>query len=240
MVNSFGKQVLTILLMIMFFMISVVLCLAGTTPGPLFRGDESRPADAIILFDGKDLSNWVIAGTDQPAKWLVRDGYMEVRGGTICTRQRFGDHQLHIEFWLPDMPNAQGQGKANSGVYLQSRYEIQVLDSYGKTRPDAGDCGAYYGMAPPAVNAARPPEHWQSYDIIFHAAKFDAQGNMTVRPRITVFWNGVLIHDNYEIPHPNGGGFDYDEKKPGPLLLQDHGCRVRYRNIWVRLLNTPK
>jgi len=199
----------------------------------LFVGDETKPADAIVLFDGKDLSNWIRAGSDNPATWKVENGYMQADGANICSKQRFKDCQLHVEFWLPLMAEAHGQARANSGVYLNGIYEIQVLDSYG-LKSGEGDCGAIYGMAAPLVNACRPPEHWQSYDVIFHAAKFDDKGNKVKNARITVFQNGVLIHDNFEMPGPNGGGLGIGENEAGPVLLQYHGCPVRYRNIWVR------
>ncbi len=218
--------------------VSMVLIICGAAVAqPLFQGDEKIPADAIVLFDGKDLSKWVQCGTENPVGWTLTGGYTEVKPGTgsICTKQKFTDVQLHVEFWLPLMANAQGQARANSGVYLQGRYEIQVLDSYG-LKSEAGDCGGVYGVAAPLVNACRPPETWQSYDIVFHAPKFDAQGNMTSKPRAIVFQNGVLIQENTEWPSPGAGGMDAETKTAGPIMLQDHGNLVRYRNVWVRPL----
>ena len=207
------------------------------TAAPLFKGSEKIPADAIVLFDGKDLSKWVQCGTENPVGWTLRDGYVEVKPGTgyMCTKQEFTDVQLHLEFWLPLMADAKGQARANSGVYLQGRYEIQVLDSYG-LKSEAGDCGGVYGVAAPLVKACRPPETWQSFDIVFHAPKFDAQGKQTSKARATVFQNGVLIHENTEWPEPGRAALDNDSKLPGPISLQDHSCLVRYRNIWVRPL----
>ena len=200
----------------------------------LFKGSESVPADAVMLFDGKDLSGWVSAGSDKPAGWKVEKGYMEVNGtGNIATKRSFKDFQLHIEFWLPLMGDAAGQGRGNSGVYLQGLYEVQVLDSHGLTST-WGDCGGIYGVAVPLTNACRPADLWQTFDIVFHASKFDAQGNKTAGARLTVLQNGVLIHDNVEVPGPTAAGMALDPKTAGPLMLQDHGCKVRYRNIWAR------
>lgn len=204
----------------------------------LFTGDETRPADAVVLFDGSNLSEWVKAGSGEPAKWKVEHGYMEVvpGSGNICTKKEFGDCQLHVEFWLPLMADAKGQARANSGIYLQGKFEVQVLDSYG-LKSQNNDCGAIYGIAAPLVNACRPPEHWQTYDIIFRAPKFDAKGKKTSKARLTVFQNNVLIHDNVEVPNTTSAGINNEKGALGPLMLQDHGNPVRYRNIWLRPLN---
>jgi len=202
----------------------------------LFSGNEARPSDAIVLFDGKDLSAWVYIENGRPADWKVEHGYMEVRGGSIRTKQEFTDCQLHVEFWLPLMADAKGQKRANSGVYLQGKYEIQVLDSYGLRSGDV-DCGAIYEVAPPMVNACRPPKQWQSYDAIFHAPRFDDKGNQISKARMTVFHNGVLIHENVEVPGPTVAAMPGPVTDRGPLMLQDHGCPVRYRNVWIRPLS---
>lgn len=204
---------------------------------PLFKGAEKVPADAVALFDGTDLSKWVQCGTDKASAWKVEKGYVEVKPGAgyLCSKQKFTDCQLHVEFWLPLMADAKGQARANSGVYLQGRYEIQVLDSYG-LKSESGDCGGVYGIAAPLVNACRPPVTWQSYDIVFHAPKFDADGKQTSKARATVLQNGVLIQENTEWPEPGKASLDSDAKSPGPLSLQDHGNLVRYRNIWARPL----
>jgi hypothetical protein len=202
----------------------------------LFKGSEGTPADAIMLFDGKDLSGWVSAGTEKPAGWKVEKGYVKVNGtGNIASKRSFKDFQLHLEFWLPLMAKATGQARANSGVYLQGLYEVQVLDSYGLASTWS-DCGGIYGVAVPLVNACRPPEQWQTYDVVFHAPKFDAQGNKASNARVTVLQNGILIHDNVEIPAPTLANLGNDPKAAGPLMLQDHGNAVRYRNIWIRVL----
>lgn len=192
-----------------------------------------RPSrHATMLFDGRDLSGW-LARKDGEAKWKIKDGYMEVAPGTgdIYSKQEYGDFQLHVEFWLPLMADKKGQARANSGVYLQGRYEVQVLDSYGLDSQD-NDCGGIYKIAKPLVNACHKPEQWQSYDIAFRAARF-ADGKLKETARATVFHNAVMIHNNIEIPIPTGGAVNVDMAKPGPILLQDHGDLVRYRNLWI-------
>jgi len=214
------------------------LCLALSASGqPLFNGAEPRPADAVVLFDGKDLSAWASAHSGEAAGWKVENGYMEVRPGSgdIATKEKFKDFQLHVEFWLPLMADAHGQARANSGVYMQGRYEIQVLDSYG-LKSEMGDCGAIYDVSAPLVNASRPPKVWQTYDVVFHGPRFDEKGNETEPARMTVFQNGVLIQDNVAVPGPTTASVHGGERGSGPILLQDHGCRVRYRNVWIRAL----
>lgn len=194
-------------------------------PGPFLR---LAPGNAVVLFDGKDLSKWTSGG--QPVAWTVADGAMTVTRGTINSTETFQDAYVHLEFKIPYMPDARGQGRGNSGVFLQGRYEIQVLDSYGFEKPGKGDCGAVYGQYAPLANACRPPLQWQSFDIIFRAPRFDAAGAMTAKPRVTVFQNGAIIQNNVEIA-PDGGG-NPSLATPGPLGLQDHHCPVSYRNIW--------
>jgi hypothetical protein len=220
----------------MYIVLICLLIACAANAQPLFNGSEKRPADAIVLFDGKDLSGWN-GGLDGKPGWKVDDGYMEVVPGTgdIYTKQSFGDCQLHIEFWLPLMADAKGQGRANSGVFLQALYEIQVLDSYG-LKSGTGDCGAIYSIYPPMVNACRPPKQWQSYDVFFHAPKFDDKGNKISNARMSVLQNGVWIHEYAEVMNPTASPIGHDEKLPGPIVLQDHGCLVRYRNVWVRPL----
>lgn len=187
------------------------------------------PAGATVLFDGRDLSGWIKADKS-PADWPVADGVMTVGKGNILTSAQLGDFKLHLEFNVPYMPDKKGQARGNSGVYLQGRYELQVLDSYG-LEPQDNDCGAIYKQIVPAVNACKPPLQWQTYDITFHAPKFE-DGKATKKARLTVVQNGITIIDDKEIS-PTPGGIASDEAKTGPLLLQDHNDPVQYRNIWA-------
>ena len=212
---------------------------AIVTPGaPQHVG--AAPSDAIILFNGADLSNWR-AMDGGPAKWIVKEDYMEsVRGaGYIRTLRGFGDCQLHIEFMTPTPPRGKSQGRGNSGVFLMGRYEVQVLDSYDNLTYADGQCSAIYGQYPPQVNVCRKPGEWQTFDIIFKAPRFDENGDLLQPARITVLQNGVLTQDNVEIKGPTNwcSRLPYTWH-PGklPLALQDHGNPVRYRNIWVREL----
>lgn len=208
-------------------------------PGP-YVADNSRPSDAVVLFDGRDLSQWRDA-KDRPAQWIVKDGYFVVKAGTgtMHTAQSFGDAQLHIEWSTPTPATGEGQERGNSGVFLQGLYEVQVLDSYrAKTYPD-GQAGAVYGQFPPLVNVSRPPGQWNVYDIIFHRPHFDAAGKVTSPARLTVFMNGVLIQDNVSLSGPTANMVRPPyTKTPAqlPLGLQDHGFPVRYRNVWIREL----
>jgi hypothetical protein len=198
-------------------------------PGP-------PPSDAIILFDGKDLSQWKSQDGGE-AKWkLLDDGSMEVRGGSIMTRQEFGDCQLHIEWATPTEVKGDGQGRGNSGVYFQGRYEIQVLDSYNnKTYPN-GQAASFYAHAAPLVNASRKPGEWQSYDIIFHAPKQGEDGK-TVPGSFTVLHNGILVQDHIPVKGDATTAALFKGVTPkGPIVLQDHRNPVRYRNIWLRPL----
>jgi hypothetical protein len=207
------------------------------TPG---KTNADPPSDAIVLFGGKDLSHWRGQG-GSPAKWTIRDGYVEVAPGTgdIATADKFGDVQLHIEWATPAVPKGEGQERGNSGVFLMDRYEIQVLDSYENRTYYHGQAGSVYKQWAPLVNASRKPGEWQAYDIVFHAPKFDEQGKVIDRARVTVFHNGVLIQNNVEIY-----GLTYNDRPAlyiahspqESLRLQDHGNPVRYRNIWIRRL----
>jgi hypothetical protein len=210
-------------------------------PKPIDAGPiGGPPGDAIVLFNGRDLSQWQSANGGD-AKWLVKDAYMEVapRTGDIVSRAEFGDMQLHVEWATPAVVKGDGQGRGNSGVFLQGRYEVQVLDSFNNTTYFHGQAGAVYKQYPPLVNASRKPGEWQTYDIIYHAPKFDEGGNVLKKARVTVLHNGVLIQDDVEIL----GSTTHEEVQPtyskhgkAPLRLQDHGNPVRYRNIWVRPL----
>ena len=201
---------------------------------PALAGDKPAepPEDAVVLFDGKDLSKWQKAGGGD-AKWkLVDGGAMEVAMGDIITKEKFRDLKLHVEFMPPHMPDATGQARGNSGVFIMDNYEVQVLDSHGKEKLEVGDCAALYGKKAPDKNAAKPPGQWQTYDIEFKAPKFDAAGKKTANARITVYWNGEKVHDNVELEGPLPGG-PGETPAGGGIRLQDHGNPVRYRNIWV-------
>jgi len=202
------------------------------TPGT----NGSPPSDAIVLFDGGDLAAWrsVDGG---PAKWKIEDGVLVMNGGNIMTKEEFGDVQLHVEWTSPTKIEGEGQGRGNSGVYLQGRYEIQVLDSYqNKTYPN-GQAGAFYGHSAPLVNASRKPGEWQAYDIIFHAPKPGPDGRV-MPGSFTVFHNGVLIQDHIPVKGEATTSAQFSGAVPkGPLLLQDHKNPVRFRNIWLRKLD---
>jgi hypothetical protein len=193
----------------------------------------------VVLFDGKNLDNWTKRNGKAAATWkLVPGGAMEVKGGDIITKQRFGGKfKLHVEFRVPYMPKQKGQGRGNSGVYVQGRYEVQVLDSYGLKSRD-NDCGGIYGVAAPKVNACKAPTVWQSYDITFTAAK-TRDGKIVEPARITVHHNGTLIHDDVKINKElttagmSSKELGGDPGTPGPVLLQDHGNPVQFRNIWL-------
>jgi len=208
-------------------------------PGPE-RPPVPPPSDAIVLFDGKDLTHWR-SQDGTPAKWVVRDGYAEVAAGTgsIITAQGFGDVQLHLEWATPSPPKGTGQERGNSGVILMTHYEIQVLDSYRNETYADGQAGAVYGQTPPLVNASRPPGQWQTYDIVFHRPRFAADGTVRDSARVTVLHNGVLVQDNTIITgwtvHAARAHYEAHADRL-PLLLQDHGNPTRYRDIWVREL----
>ncbi|MGH7701042.1 MAG: 3-keto-disaccharide hydrolase [Gemmatimonadales bacterium] len=206
-------------------------------PG-LVRPAVAPPSDAIVLFDGTGLGEWEAADSGL-ARWLVRDGYLQVTGGTgsIRTRRAFGDVQLHIEWAAPAPPRGDGQNRGNSGVFLMSHYEVQVLDSYDNVTYADGQAAALYGQTPPLVNACRPPGAWQTYDIVFRRPRFGADGRVREPARVTVFHNGVLMHDNVAFTgrtvHAQAARYQPHADRL-PLTLQDHGDPVRFRNIWIR------
>jgi hypothetical protein len=201
------------------------------------------PSDAIVLFDGKDLSQWVSAKDGGSAKWKVKNGYMEVvkETGDIQTKKPFGNCQLHIEWASPVEVKDKSQGRGNSGIFLMKHYEVQVLDSYGNKTYADGQTAAIYAQNPPMVNACRKPGKWQSYDIIFHRPVF--KNKKVVKPgTITVLHNGVLVQDNWQIEGRTAWKTRAKYKPHAdklPIKLQDHGNPVRYRNIWVRELPEP-
>ncbi len=207
------------------------------TPG---QTPQDAPSDAMVLFNGTDLSKWCSAGDGLDAKWKVAEGYMEVtaKGGDIQTRDSFGSCQLHVEWRTPDEVKGDSQGRGNSGIFLMSKYELQVLDCFENPTYADGQAGAIYGQNPPLVNAVKKPGEWQTYDVIFHAPKFE--GDKTVKPgTITVLLNGVLVQDHWEIKgttfHKVEARYEPHADKM-PLKLQDHGNPMRFRNIWIRPL----
>jgi len=179
---------------------------------------------------------WINANVppDNRVKWPIVDGAMEIKAGAgnIVTKDKFKDFTLHVEFRTAFMPEARGQGRGNSGVYLQGRYEIQVLDSYGLEGKD-NECGGIYQVGAPMVNMCLPPLQWQTYDITFQAPRFDASGNKTEDAVVTVVHNGVTIHDRRKLPAPTGGAIDANVAEPGGIYLQDHGNPVQFRNLWL-------
>jgi len=198
------------------------------TPGT----DHGPPSDAIVLFDGKDLSQW--EGGD---KWLVQDGAAIANEDGIKTKEGFGDCQLHLEFAAPEVIEGEGQGRGNSGIYLQGRYEVQVLDSWENPTYFDGQCGAIYKQHPPLVNASKKPGEWQTYDIIFVAPRFNPDGSLQSRATVTVLHNGVLVQNHWEIlgetlftqpPMYHAHGLRE------PISIQFHGNPVKFRNIWIR------
>jgi hypothetical protein len=204
------------------------------------------PSDAIVLFDGKDLSKWQQQGRGAERgkfvapKWKVENGYFEIvpKTGDLITKEGFGDAQYHVEWASPAKPCGGSQLRGNSGFILMSRYEIQVLDSWDNLTYADGQAAAIYGQWPPMVNASRKPGEWQSYDIAFEAPRFE-NGKLVKPPYVTVFHNGVLVHHHQEITGPMAHKVNRPFEAHGleaPLLLQDHDTPVRYRNIWVRKL----
>ncbi|HEY3788074.1 MAG TPA: DUF1080 domain-containing protein [Urbifossiella sp.] len=190
------------------------------------------PADAIILFDGKDLSQW-----KNGDKWEVKDGFAIVQKSDIITKESFGDYQLHVEFATPEKVSGSGQGRGNSGIFLANRYEVQVLDSYDNKTYFDGQCAGLYKQQPPMANVCRKPDEWQTYDIIFESPRFEEDGRVRKPGIVTVIQNGVVVQNHFELQ----GNTYYDrpakyEKHPlkEPIRLQNHGNPVRYRNIWLR------
>ena len=185
---------------------------------------QKPPAGAVVLFDGKSAKGW------KNGK-ITEDGLL-MQGTT--SEKTFGSHSLHIEFRLPYQPEDRGQGRGNSGIYFQGRYEVQMLDSFGLSG-EQNECGGIYSVAKPDVNMCLPPLAWQTYDAEFTAAKYDKNGELVANPRITVKHNGVLIHDDVELPGKRNTTAAPLKAGPelGPVYLQNHGNPVRYRNIWV-------
>ena len=206
--------------------IALVACAAAAhADEAVLKPGTEKPAHAIVLFDGASAENF-------SPQWPVQDGAMVSEKSDSSTKAKFTDYELHLEFNEPVLgPEFKGQDRGNSGVYQQGRYELQVLDSYHNETYADGACAAVYGVKAPLKNAAKPPGEWQTYDITFHAAKYK-DGKKVENAHITVYWNGELVQDNTEIPHPTGGGAK-EEDTPGPIRLQYHHHSVKFRNIWI-------
>ncbi len=181
------------------------------------------PESAVVLFDGKGVNRFPNSRVDAEIGALMEG---------VTSEDTFGDCTVHVEFMLPYMPEARGQGRGNSGLYLQGRYEVQMLDSFALDGKD-NECGGLYRIAVPKVNMCLPPLTWQTYDVDFTAAKYDAEGKKTAKAKITVKHNGILIHEDQELPDSTTSAPKKEENTPGPIHLQNHGNPVRYRNIWV-------
>lgn len=218
----------------------LTIALAASAASAQKAPSPRAPRGAVILFNGKDASLWQHLD-GRPVQWIVANGVMEVKPGTgnIVTKEQFQDFQLHLEFREPLMPDAHDQARGNSGLYLQGRYEIQILDSYHNPTYKYGGCGAIYGIKDPDKDVCKPPLQWQTYDVFFRAARFNPNGSVKELPRVTVYWNGVKVHDNVEIPHGTTAGLGSELATKGPIMLQDHGCPVQFRNIWIVPGKTP-
>jgi len=205
------------------------------TPGE-FSQNAQPPSDAVVLFDGKDLSHWRDRDGNPPP-WKIEDGVMISQKTDIVTTNQFGDIQLHLEFREPNSNDREGQGRGNSGIFLMGKYEIQVLDCYkNKTYAD-GTTGAIYGQHPPLANACRPPNEWQTYDIIFNVPHFDTGGKLLSLGYATVTFNGVVVQNHQAIRGNTSwrSPGSYTPVGPtGPIALQYHNNSVSFRNIWVR------
>jgi hypothetical protein len=219
-----------------------ILALLAPLFRPVLLDDPPSPTDstlgakppqgAIVLYEGGALKGWTAKDGTTAAGWTASPTHFTVKpgAGDIRTEKTFGDQTLHIEFNCPLMPEAKGQARGNSGVYLAGVYEVQVLDSYG-LQPSKNDCGAIYNQVAPKVNACKPPLQWQTYDITFRKARLQ-DGEVVEKARVTVVQNGIPIIEDAEID-PTPGGVSMEAGQDGPLLLQDHGNEVEFRNIWV-------
>ena len=207
-------------------------------PGAKFSQEANAPADAVVLFAGKDFSKW--KGQKGDVQWKIENGYMETTStGVIRTKDEFGDFQMHIEFATPAKVEGKGQGRGNNGVNIYGRYEIQILDSYNNETYADGQASAIYGQTPPLVNASKPPGEWQTYDIIWESPRWDESGKLVKKAYVSVLHNGVVVHHRRELMgrtnHRSIG--EYRQHPPkGYIELYEHGNPVRFRNIWIRPL----
>ena len=216
------------------------------TPGEFSTQDRpgTPPSDAVVLFDGHDLSHW--RGEKGEPQWLVNAGVLEIKphSGSIATKESFGDCQLHIEWQTPPEVKGAGQARGNSGVFLMSLFEVQVLDTHENRTYADGMAGSIYGQYPPIVNAAGPAGQWQVYDILFRRPRVNANGTIATPAIMTVLFNGVVVQDHMKLIGPTNHHILATWQPPipttGPLMLQDHGAVVRYRNIWIRNLPEEK
>ena len=211
--------------------------LSVTCLGPVMAADNilkpgEAPAHSKSLFDGGDESDWVVFGSKDPADWPIKEGVMVSDKHDIATKAKFKSFQLHLEFNEPSLgPEFTSQNRGNSGVFLQGRYELQILDSYHNETNPKGECAAIYNLKSPLKNMARKPGEWQTYDITFHAAKFDGDKKVA-NAHVTVYWNGELVQDETEIPGPTPSGAK-ETADGGPIRLQFHHHSVKFRNIWI-------
>ncbi len=190
--------------------------------------------EKVYLFDGTDLSGWKSRWSGNTPDWKVEDGIATVGHEDIVSDYQFSDAHIHVEFRIPDMPDCTGQAKGNSGVYVHGCYEIQVLESYGIENPHNDDCSGIYSIQAPLCNACLPAEEWQTYDIIFRAPRFNQYGEIAEDGRITLLQNGIVVHNNFILPSVTPGGITENRRvAKGPLMLQDHGNAVSFRNVWV-------
>jgi hypothetical protein len=222
---------------------AILLCLWSIADDPVKPSDKTLgrkpPEGAAVLLGGGKLEGWVKRDGTTPADWPVTGEVLTVgaRKGDIMTAKSFGDQLMHLEFNVPYMPDAKGQARGNSGVYITGVYELQVLDSYG-LKPQQNDCAAIYNQIAPSVNACKPPLQWQTYDVVFRKARV-RDGKVAEKARVSVTHNGVLVIDNQEIT-ATPGGISMEEGDDGPLLLQDHGNDVQFRNTWILPLDDLK
>lgn len=190
---------------------------------------------SLALFNGTDLDGWIQSKTQAPASWRVTPDYVEIipGSGDIETKESFEDFDLHIEFWIPSMPDKSGQDRGNSGIFLQGRYEIQILDSWQNETYLNGACGSLYKLIAPEINASLPPEHWQTYDIQFRAPRLNVAEEVITPGEVTVIHNGKQVITNGQFMRGTGSAAKLKQGVPGPIRLQDHGSPVRFRNLVI-------
>lgn len=204
-------------------------------------GEKMIPSDAIVLFDGSSLDAWISSkDKESAAPWTIEDGFFTVKPGSggIETEQQFEDYQLHVEWRSPLVIKGEGQGRGNSGIFMQGLYEVQVLDTYNNKTYVNGQAGSIYKQHIPLVSAVKEPGEWHSYDIIWTAPRFNEDGSVKEKARVTVLHNGVLVQNNVEVKGTTEyiGMPKYEAHGAGPIALQDHGDLVSFRNIWIRPL----